>query len=158
MPVSKEKKLAAWMAALREGRSGVRARFDEWKDAVREEPALLWATPAIRYGVYGLGGLLAVWVLTWGLGLFVPAKATPPAKTADFHVLCTASGCGHHFVIREKFGFHHFPVVCPKCQQQTGQRATRCSSKTCHGRWVAPLEQDHEYRCPYCTGYLGKVD
>lgn len=158
MPVQKESKIAEWIAALREGWPGVRVRFDEWKDTVRENPALIWATPAVRYPVYGIGALLAVWALTWAVGQLQPPEAVPPAETADFHVLCTNPECGHHFVINEEFDFDDFPVVCPKCKKKTGQRAVRCASQTCRGRWVVPEKRGDEYYCPYCAGYLGKAD
>ncbi|MFH0980893.1 MAG: hypothetical protein V2A79_05070 [Planctomycetota bacterium] len=159
MPVQKESKLGLWLTVLREGWLSVRARFDEWKDAVCENPALIWATPAVRYATYTVGGLIALWVLTWGLGkLQPPSTARPPAKTADFHVRCTNPACGDHFVINRKFGFDDFPVVCPKCKQKTGAQAWRCVSSTCHSRWVVPVMQDAEYRCPHCGGSLGKAD
>ena len=83
MPVEKESKLGQWIAALREGWPAIRAGVDEWTDAVRENPALIWATPAVRYTVYGLGGLLALWLVTWGVGQFQPPEAAPPAATAE---------------------------------------------------------------------------
>ncbi len=158
MPVEKDSKIAKWIAAIREGLPALRAHFDEWKDAVREEPTLIWATPAIRYTAYGLVGLIVVGVLVWSAGLFHPAEVAPPAETANFHVLCTAPGCAHHFVINREFDFDDFPVICPQCEQKTGQRAVRCLSKTCNGCWVVPTKRDHQYRCPFCGGYLGKVD
>ena len=157
MPVEKESKLAQWIAALREGWPAVRAGVDEWTGAVREHPALIWATPAVRYAVYGLGALLAMWLLTWGVGQFQPPEAAPPAATADFHVLCTVSGCRHHFIINKEFGFDDFPMRCPKCGKVAGQRAVRCASKTCRRRWVVPKVKDNEYRCPYCGGFLGEA-
>ena len=158
MPVQKESRLGQWIVALREGWPTVRARMDEWTVAVRQEPALIWATPAVRYTVYVLGGLVAVYLLTWGVGQFQPPEAAPLAETADFHVLCTAPGCGHHFIINEEFGFDDFPVPCSKCGKESGRRAVRCASKTCGRRWVLPQVKDDEYRCPYCDGFLGEAN
>ena len=158
MPVSKESKISAWLTALREGWPSVRAHFNEWKEAVREEPRLIWQTPAIRYSVYVIAGVAAIWTLTWALSLMAPAEVKPMARTADFHVLCTNPGCGNHFIINRKFGFDDFPVVCPKCQQRTGERAARCVSPTCHGRWVVPVVREGEYYCPICNAALGKVE
>ena len=158
MPVQKESKLSQWIAALREGWPAVRAGFSEWKDAVRAEPVLLWATPAIRYTVYGAGALIAISLLMWVARVIQPPDVAPPAETGYFHVLCTSPGCGHHFLINEEFDFDDFPVVCPKCNKRTGQQATRCASSTCRGRWVVPRARDNQYYCPYCGGYLGDAD
>ena len=158
MPVQKDSKLGQWIAAIREGWPSVRARFDDWRDAVREEPVLIWQTSAIRYSVYGLGALIAVSLLIWAVEAVQPVEVAPTAETADFHVLCTASGCGHHFVINEEFDFDDFPVVCPKCQNKNGYRALHCVSKTCRSRWVVPNKKNDELRCPHCGGYLGRVD
>jgi len=158
MPVEKESKLTQWIAAIREGWPAVRAGFDEWKSAVREEPVLIWATPAIRYSVYAVGGLIVLSLLIWALEALQPPNASPAAETGDFHVLCTEAACEHHFVINEEFGFDDFPVRCPKCEKKTGQRAMRCASSTCGGRWVVPKDRDDRYYCPYCDRDLGEVD
>ncbi|MCP4589189.1 MAG: hypothetical protein GY842_00455 [bacterium] len=155
MTVQKESKLAQWIDALREGWPGIRARFDEWVGAVREEPILIWQTTAVRYTVYGVVALIAFWAVTWGVDQLAPPDAAPPAETADFHVLCTARSCGHHFIINEEFSFDDFPVRCPKCKGETGGRALRCAAPGCT-RWVVPKVQEGEYHCPQCGGYLGE--
>jgi hypothetical protein len=128
-------------------------RFREWCAAVREEPILIWETPAVRYTAYGLAGMIGLVITLKVGGALVPpppvgAKAT--ATTADYHVVCSDANCGHHFVIHRKFGFRGFPVECTKCGKPTGQRAVRCNSKTCQGRWIAPLQTDAGRQCPLC--------
>jgi hypothetical protein len=81
-----------------------------------------------------------------------PAAVTagPAVRKADFHVLCTNPDCEHHFVIRRKLGFNKFPVKCPACGEKTGERAYRCNSPTCQGRWIVPQKINRELVCPVC--------
>lgn len=158
MPVYKESKFAEYLEGFKAWRGNLRTRLGDWKDAVREEPVLIWQTTAIRYSVYAIAGCLGLSAILWGLSLFHPPQAAPPAKTADFHVLCTNPSCGRHFVINRKFNFDDFPVPCPVCKQKTGQQAMRCSSKQCGGQWVVPKTTQDRLRCPICAEDLGKAD
>ncbi len=159
MPVPQRNRLVEWFVLVKDEWLPVqRARLGVWHEAVREEPYLIWQTPAIRYSVYGLGSLLAIWALAWVVSLLEPAPmkdARPRAKTASFDAVCTEANCGHHFIINRKFGFRKFPVECPECRQRTGQRATRCHSSACRGGFVAPIEADGELRCRECGTVLG---
>lgn len=146
-------RLAEWLIVLREQGPVLRRRFAEWLGAVREEPVLLWHTPAVRCAAYILAGLLFLWVATAARDLMLPAPsagAKPVANTADFHVVCSDQHCAHHYLIRREFGFHRFPVKCPKCRKPTGTRARRCNSTTCRGRWVAPADTPAGHECPIC--------
>ncbi len=138
MPVDKESRLALWIGAVREWAPTVRPRLVEWWEVIRENPVLIWQTPAVRYSVYGLGLIVAVLVLQWGASLLLPPQmvGSEPARTAQFHVLCSNPSCGHHFVIERKFKFKDFPVQCPKCHQQTGHRAVRVNTGPDRGKWV----------------------
>ena len=142
-----------WLELARAQVPVLRERYNRWREAVRKEPMLVWQTPGVRYGVYGLGGLLLLWITSGLLGMLTPPappEAAETARTADYHVVCTSEQCEYHFVINRRFGFRQFPVVCPKCQQKTGAQARRCNSATCMGRWVAPQEVDGTLRCPRC--------
>lgn len=146
-------RLAEWLLLLREQVPAVRRRFEEWLAAVREEPALIWETLAVRYATYAAGLLVLMWLTVWAVEMITPpppASARPAATTADFHVVCTDTACAHHFAIRRKFGFHKFPVECPKCEKKTGIRARRCGSQTCQGRWVAAHKEDGNTYCSVC--------
>jgi len=140
MPVEKDPKLGLYVDALKAWLPTVRERFTAWGQACREEPSLIWQTPAVRYTTYVVGGLLASWLLVSVVNMFAPQNATAPARTADFHVICTNTGCGHQFVVNRKFGFDKFPVVCPRCQKATGERAIRCSGGPRDGAWVRATE------------------
>ncbi len=155
MAQEERNRLIEWYLLIREQAPVVRQRLEQWAQAVREEPALLWNTPAVRVATYVLGGLITLWMLTWAVNLAVPpqpASARPEATTADFHVICVNETCNHHFVVHREFGFRGFPVVCPQCQQETGLAARRCNSRACNGRWVAPLKSDSRLTCPQCGG------
>ena len=146
-------RLFEWLNLIREEAINVRDLVGDWLEQVREEPALIWATPVIRYATYGVAATVVVWVVSGVAGAITPpppASARPAATTADFHVVCTVTHCEHHFVIHREFGFHRFPVQCPRCQRETGVSARKCSSPTCMGRWVAPVQDETGLKCPRC--------
>ena len=147
-------RLAEWLTLARKNAPLAREHFQDWIDAVREEPRLAWETPAVRYSVYTVGGLVAIWILTTTVSWMAPPpppSARAAATTADFQVVCSNRGCGNHFVMNRPFGFNDFPVICPRCQQQTGASARLCNSSTCNGRWVAPVRRDDGLYCPICA-------
>jgi hypothetical protein len=144
---------AEWVLIVRERVPILRARLVEWAGACREEPVLLWHTPAVRYGLYLIGLLIVAWSATWIVRAAAPAPPTGAkerADTADFHVVCTSPSCGEHFVIHRRFGFDDFPVPCPACKQKTGSAARLCASSTCRGRWVVPIPRGDAIICPHC--------
>ena len=146
-------RFAEWVVLLREQVPVVRRHLAAWAKACREEPRLIWQTSAVRYATYCLAGLIVVWGVLGVADIVAPprpAAARPEATTADYHVICSNPECGYHFVVRRRFGFKKFPVRCPKCEQKTGEQARRCNSKTCQGRWVAPVRIDGVMVCPRC--------
>jgi hypothetical protein len=148
-------RLAEWFGVLRKNVPLVREHVTDWVQAVREEPRLIWETSGVRYSVYGLSGLLLVWVVSTVVGWMVPPlppSARPAATTADFHVVCAEPTCAHHFLIHREFGFDDFPVPCPQCKRETGVAARRCNSPPCGGRWVAPKAEG--LVCPFCGATL----
>ena len=134
-------RLVEWLLAIRAHAPTVRQGLTHWWEAVREEPALLWETPAVRYGAYALGGAVAIWLISLGVTMItppLPEGAKPAATSADFHVICSDATCHTHFVIHREFGFHAFPVTCPKCKRRTGRLAVPCTGDDCTQRWVLP--------------------
>lgn len=153
MAQEKPNRLVEWYLLIKRQAPVLREHLLDWSQAVREEPTLLWHTPAIRYAVYLLVGVLLVTTVGWGVNMLTPPPppgAKPEATTADFHVLCTNPACGVHFAVRRPFGFDDFPVVCPHCHEKSGFAARRCPSPTCKGRWVVPERIDGGTRCPIC--------
>ena len=146
-------RLVEWWLAIRAHAPTIRTYLSDWTEAVREEPILIWHTPAIRYTAYSLGGLILVWIVTGVVSMLTPpppASARPMATTADFHVVCAHPDCGHHFVINKEFRFRAFPLTCSQCKRTTGLKARRCNSESCRGRWVAPSLDGEAQRCPQC--------
>lgn len=140
MAQEKPNRLVELLLLLREQGPALRRRMGLWLEAVREEPVLIWATPAVRYAGYGLGAVIVLAATLQIAGMITPPPppgASAPAASADFHVVCSDPACAHHFVIHRQFGFHKFPVQCLKCKRQTGARARLCNSSTCRGQWVA---------------------
>jgi len=157
MAQERPNRLAEWLILFRKQMPVMREHFAGWLTAVREEPRLLWETLAIRCAVYGLSGLMLIWSVTTFTGWLTPPpppNARSAATTADFHVVCSDTDCGYHFVIHRPFGFRKFPVQCPKCKRETGAFARRCNSATCGGRWVAPVQMEQGTNCPLCGAKL----
>ena len=153
MPPSQNNRLIAFILLLKdEWLPAQRNRFNEWYFECRQEPILFWETPKVRYGTYALGGITALWIITWLIGSFdpVPTDARPRATTAGYHVTCGRNDCGHHFLIDRKFGFDDFPVVCPQCHKETGQQSMRCLSSKCKGKYVLPAEREGKKVCREC--------
>ncbi len=157
MAQEKPNRLAEWVVLFRAQMPVVRRHFEAWLEACREEPRLIWETTVVRYTVYGLGGLIGVWIvlsLAHAIAPAPPATAVAEVRTADFHVICSNPDCGYHFVVKRRLGFKRFPVQCARCDRLSGQRAVRCSSDTCRGRWVIPIRSEGRRECPYCGGGL----
>ena len=153
MAQEKPNAFSEWLQAAQAQVPILRGRAAEWLGAAREDPAMIWRTPAIRYGVYGLAAVVVLVSAQAGIGMFsapVPDDAGPTATSADFHVVCSDQACGSHFVIHRDFGFDDFPVECAKCKKATGLPSRRCHSATCRGRWVAPKQQGATKACPHC--------
>ena len=161
MPPPQRNRFINWDLLLKdEWLPGQGRRMVDWSQAVREEPRLIWQTPQVRYMVYGLGILVGVWALMSVVSALEPAPpkgAQSRARTADIHVVCTNPECRHHFLIKREFGFDRFPVVCPRCKQKSGQRAVRCFSKGCGGKYVVPVESGGRLYCSQCGTDLGEA-
>jgi hypothetical protein len=159
MPPRQRNRLITWYLLLRDEWLPTQWEgLKTWCSAVRAEPILAWQTPKVRYAAFGLAVFLGIWVLLWALSLLAPAGAEEMqsrAKTANFHVVCSNPECKRHFLIKRKFGFDDFPVQCPYCKRETGKHAVRCTSATCRGRYVIPIEVDDELRCSECGAILG---
>ena len=154
MAQEERNRLTEWLLLLRSQAPILRQGVADWLDAVREEPRLAWETAAVRYAVYGASAVVLVLVVTRIPALIgppAPPSAQAAATTADYHVICSRQECGHHFVVNRKFGFHSFPVDCPKCNQRTGAQALRCSC----GRWVLPEMRNKALTCPVCGHHFG---
>ncbi len=142
-----------WYLLIRRQGPVVRRHLNAWLDAVREEPTLIWQTPAVRYTVYGTAAVVLMYLflsIPTYFGSASPGQARPQATKADFHVVCSDRECSYHFVINRDFGYRKFPVQCPKCAQRTGAQARQCGSKSCQRRWVAPEQRDDRLYCPRC--------
>ena len=147
-------RLVEWYEILCKQRLVVRQVIVDWWGAAKEEPRLIWETPAVRYLTYGVCGLILVWGTAWlatSIAPPPPPDAKAPAVSADFHVVCSDTTCSHHFVVHRKLGFRKFPVACPKCKEKTGSKAHRCNSNECRGGWVAPSDVDGVATCPLCA-------
>ena len=146
-------RLVEWYEVLRKQVPVVRQNVADWITAVREEPRLLWETPAFRITTYVIGGLAVILTAGWLASSLVPpppSGAKPIATTADFHVTCANPECHHHFVVHRRMGFRKFPIICSRCNQKSGMRARRCNSDTCRGRWIPDRQPDGSATCPFC--------
>ncbi|NOT00034.1 MAG: hypothetical protein HOP29_05355 [Phycisphaerales bacterium] len=158
MPLPDRNRWSEFRETARERREIARHQFNEWINAAKQEPALIWQTPAVRYAVYIVASVIGILVIRTTIGLIQPSpkEVVPRATTANFQVICTNQGCWHHFMIERKYRFTGFPVECPTCHQISGQQAMRCDSTTCRGRLVPSTVVDGRIRCVQCGGDLGK--
>ncbi len=159
MPAPGRNRWSEWWEIARERHEAVRVGFNNWFEACREEPTLIWQTPAVRYTTYVVGLLIAALMVRAVIEAIQPIPTdamTPRADTAHFDVICTNPDCGRHFIIDRKFGYDNFPVRCPYCNQESGRHALRCNSDRCRGRLVPTIESDGEYRCPICGEPIGE--
>ncbi len=159
MPVGKEPKWGIILDAIREGVPSTKAKFREWFDTCREEPALFWQTPAIRYITYGALGVIGMLIVSAVANSCTPnIEVKEQATTTDHRIICTNPECGHMFVIDRPFDFDSYPVKCPKCSKNTGQPALRCNSQNCGGKWVVRTVRNDRFVCPQCGADLGAAD
>lgn len=157
MPAPQRNPWKDWAEVAKERTAIAKDQFRQWCKNVREEPGLFWATDSVRYATYTLGLVTAAWMLQFGVSLLQPVRAkdsTPRASTAFFDVVCTNPACGKLFKIERKFRFRSFPVVCAYCRQTTGQRALRCPSTACRGRFVPVVDKDERFLCASCGRVL----
>ncbi|MFQ5490015.1 MAG: hypothetical protein ACE5GE_04770 [Phycisphaerae bacterium] len=161
MPRSNPNRLIEWYLLFKDEWLPAQHRhLADWWEAVKQEPQLAWATPAVRYGVYSAGALIVVLIVASAIESFTPpppADAQPRATTATFHVVCSNPDCRQQFMIERKFGFSKFPVQCPTCQGKTGQRGLRCSSAQCRGKYVATRVEKGRLICTECGQSLGRA-
>ena len=153
MAQEKPNPFVEWLQVVRTQAPLARARAAAWLAAARDEPALIWRTPAVRYGTYGLAAAVLLVSVQAGMGMFttpLPSDAGAGATSADFHVVCSSDTCRHHFVVHRDFGFDDFPVECAACRKATGQLARRCHSSSCRGQWVTPKREGTTKVCPHC--------
>ncbi len=157
--VDEENKFAKVVVTFREWLPTVKPYLAERYAFVRETPGLVWRLPEVRYTILILGVLFVVSILRFAggcLSLAPEGEVQPLATTGDFHVICTNEQCKKHFVINRKFKFDDFPVACPTCKQETGQRALRCRSKTCQGQLVPTKIRSGDYVCRQCSKVIKK--
>ena len=158
MPAPERNRWMEWWEITRSRKEAARIGLREWWEAVKAEPELVWQTPAVRYTTFLIGALIAVIAVRTAIDMLQPvdpALMTPLAKTANFDVICSNARCGRHFIIERKFKFRKFPVSCPYCELKTGQRALRCTSKTCRSKLVLTVRVDGQVHCADCRAPLG---
>ncbi len=157
--VNEESKLTKAVIVFREWLPTVKPFLQERYAFVRATPGVFWRLPEIKYTALALGVLIVVLVLRFSVGFFSPlpdGQVKPRATTGDFHVICTNQQCRQHFAIDRKFKFDDFPVECPTCKQETGQRALRCYSTTCRGQLVPTEIRRGDYACLKCGNVVKK--
>jgi len=158
MPAPRRDRWVEWREVAKQRAEAWREGLREWWQAVRAKPELFWQTVAVRYSTNALGGLTILLIGRGAIQMVKPGgqvEASPIARTAHFDVICSNPQCGRHFVVERKFKFHRYPVACPHCRQETGQRAVRCTSKSCRGKLAMTIEADDSRRCATCGELVG---
>lgn len=113
-----------WITALR-----------RWREAVREDPLVIWRTPAVRIAVFVILAVVAFFGARWAIPTFTPAaggrnfeKAT---DTATIFVACTRPDCLDQRSVKLPMDpanwKERWPLACEKCGQKSVYRAQRCA-------------------------------
>lgn len=133
-----------WITALR-----------RWREAVREDPLLIWRTPAVRIALFALLAVVLFLFARWAIPTFTPAaggrnfeKAT---DTATLFVACSRTECLDQRSIRLPMDpstwKERWPLTCEKCGQKSVYRAQRCAE--CRKFFATAPEGPPG--CPHCA-------
>lgn len=126
------------------------ARWNEWREAFRQDPAVLWAGPIPRIAGIIVAGTLCLILGNWliqGLRPAGPAGTfAEPTPFATIHVACTNPDCLHHETRKVDIDFDDWPMTCDKCGRESVYRAKLC--RKCRN-WYATAPGASE-RCPHC--------
>jgi hypothetical protein len=135
---------------LRERAAKLRGNLRQWSADVREDPGLLWRTPAIRVAFWLGVGLVAFFAARFAANAILPADADAefkqPTQLATLYVACINPECRESYTTRQPMNFSAWPLTCRKCGRATVYRATLCP--TCH-HWFATVP-GREHNCPFC--------
>lgn len=132
----------------REAVLGFRERYRAWQLEVKDDPTLLWRTPAIRITFYLILGIAILFAARWATHTLVDAGASvdPAKKKATLFVACTNPECLKSGNSSVAMDFKEWPLKCDTCGQPTVYRATLC--KVCRNWYaIAPAGTDG---CPFC--------
>jgi len=135
---------------LRERKEDFSSNFSQWKADVREDPSLLWRTPAIRWSLIVLLAIGAVVT-----SIYVTQSLTPAAgegweaatRTATIYVACTDPACRRSHAAQVPMSFRDWPMKCDFCGGERVYRATLCPR--CRG-WFATAPGEST-ECPLCA-------
>ena len=132
----------------REAILGFKGRFHAWQAELKDDPTLLWRTPAVRIGLYLILGIALLLSVRWATHSLAGAGAgaDPARKMATVFVACTNPECLKSGSARVAMDFKEWPLKCETCGQLTVYRATIC--KTCRN-WYAVGPSGPE-GCPFC--------
>lgn len=136
---------------LREAVSGLPVRLRQWRADIRDDPWIIWRSPATRIGIWCALGLVLILIIQAGIDWTRPAdvkqhldKATP---WTTLFVSCANPLCRHSFTAHTAMDFRNWPMSCEKCGARSVYRATRC---TRCGQWYA-LAPGQGPGCPNCA-------
>lgn len=115
---------------LRERAATLRADFRQFREDVRNDPAVLWRTQPVRVAFLIVLGIALLLAARQASGLLLPAadelSAEQPTQTATVYVACGNPDCGACYQAHPPMDFRAWPLVCEKCGQPTAFRAAPC--------------------------------
>lgn len=136
---------------VREGLAGLPARWREWREGFRADPAILWRTPVLRVAALVALLLAAGLTLRWAIGLLAPGGRgqvfEQPTPWATLYVACTHPDCRAAYTTQQPMDFKAWPLKCERCGRPTVYRATRCPA--CR-QWFASVP-GAPATCPRCA-------
>ncbi|MBK9126967.1 MAG: hypothetical protein IPM13_04115 [Phycisphaerales bacterium] len=136
---------------LRDRLDALPDRWAAWREAFREDPALLFRTPAFRILLWIVGGLILLFAAQALIRGLTPPGAQGAGERATpwavLYVACSDPACLHATSTRQARDFKAWPLTCEQCGKRTVYRAAQCA--TC-ARWFA-VGPGEAAVCPHCA-------
>lgn len=136
---------------IRAGLANWPAGYRQWREDLRQDPALLWQTPAVRIVLWIVLGIILVSGLYWAIATFTPSGTdslfVEPTPLATLYVACTNPDCRAHYNTKQPMDFDSWPLKCEQCGSESVYRAKLCS--VCR-RWFATAP-GQPTGCPFCA-------
>jgi predicted RNA-binding Zn-ribbon protein involved in translation (DUF1610 family) len=136
---------------LREWLTDLGTQYQQWREQLHADPALLWRPPLVRAALLLVAGLMLVLAARWvAVGLAPGSDHAHGAFTrprAILRVACTSHDCTRSYSKELPLDFKSWPLVCPDCGQPSVYRAQLC--QTCRIWFAQP--PGAAAGCPVCA-------
>lgn len=130
---------------------GLGARWHAWREAFRENPRVIWRSPAVRLGGLALLAIVIIMGVQTLIGALAPRSGVGGGgrylQEATLYVACTNAACRASYTTQQALDFKGWPLKCQKCGGASVYRASRCG--VCR-HWFASAP-GAAHACPFCA-------